>query len=75
MELRCASKILHGIIDGDIIEVACKSRWCGKRPGVVVRHRFNKITGELVETREFSEPTNERKEHGAARQAASVRSA
>lgn len=57
MELRCDSGILHGIMVGeDIIEVPCRSRWCGKSAGVVVLHRFNVNTGKLLETLRFSEP-------------------
>lgn len=59
MELRCDNGILHGIMVTEgygIIEVPCRSRWCGKVAGVVVLHRFNINTGELVETLRFSEP-------------------
>lgn len=52
MELRCDNK-LHGIVDGDIVEVRCDSRWCGKRPDNVVIHRFNTKTGEVETTRQF----------------------
>jgi len=55
-ELRCGSHILHGILEDDLLEVVCKSRWCGKRDGVVVLHYFNKYTGDLVETKKYSEP-------------------
>lgn len=56
MELRCASGILHGIISDGFIEHTCKSRRCGKKPGVVVLHRFSVETGELVETLRFKDP-------------------
>lgn len=55
MDLRCNAK-LHGKIDKDLIEVRCSSRWCGKQPGVVVVHRFNRHTGELIETLLFKNP-------------------
>jgi hypothetical protein len=56
MELRCRSKILHGIIADGFLDVSCKSGWCGKRNGVVVIHRFSLLTGELISTRKFAEP-------------------
>lgn len=55
MELRCRSK-LHGVLDDEIIEVKCGSKWCGAGPGRVVLHRFNRSTGELVETKLFKDP-------------------
>lgn len=58
MELRCDHR-LHGHIDGEVIEFSCRSRLCGKRPGVVVIHRFSLITGKLIETKRFREPVKE----------------
>jgi hypothetical protein len=54
IELRCENK-LHGTMEDDVIEVRCDSRWCGKRPGVVVIHRFS-IKGDLLETLRFKSP-------------------
>lgn len=56
-ELRCGSK-LHGllIIDSQVIEVKCNSRFCGASRDVVVLHRFAITTGELIETRTFRDP-------------------
>jgi hypothetical protein len=59
IELRCDSKILHGILEEEFVEVACKSGRCGKRSGVVVLHKFNTKTGQLVSTRLFKEPEPE----------------
>ena len=73
-ELRCGSKILHGVLDEDIVEVSCRSKWCGKRPGVVVIHRFNKNTGELLNTQRFQEP-KEVNINGTAHEGSSVRTA
>lgn len=53
--LRCPSK-LHGIIDGDELEVVCKSQFCDADKGVVVLHTFNIKTKELVKTRKFKNP-------------------
>jgi len=70
MELRCQKK-LHGKIDGNVIELGCQSRFCGKRPGLVVLHRFNVQTGELIDTRRFADPV---KENGnGARSSVSIR--
>jgi len=56
LRLRCPNS-LHGIVtDEGLIEIACKSRWCGKEPGIVVLHRFDAKTGELVETLKFKAP-------------------
>lgn len=57
MELRCAHK-LHGIIrDDGTVEVKCDSKFCGHGPGVVVLHRFDPATGDLVETVTLKNPT------------------
>lgn len=55
MQLRCSNGILFGEVNEDILEVKCKSGRCGKRPGVVVLHQFNLITGEVT-TKKFKEP-------------------
>ena len=59
-ELRCGGT-MHGILseDGTELEVKCKRRSCGKRPGVVVLHTFNLATGKLKHTRRFKEPAGE----------------
>ena len=56
-ELRCGGT-MHGILsdDGTELEVKCKRRSCGKRPGIVVLHTFNVKTGRLKHTRRFKEP-------------------
>ena len=56
MNLHCGNK-LHGVIlDNGLVEVACQSRMCGKEAGNVVLHRFDPITGELIDTRRFKKP-------------------
>lgn len=54
MQMRCPHK-LHGIVDGDVIEVKCGSSLCGSKPGVVVIHKFNSKTGELVDTQRYKD--------------------
>lgn len=59
MQLRCPGNKVHGEIIGEAfgtLEVFCDSRWCGKRPGNVVLHRIDLLTGEF-ETRLFKKPT------------------
>lgn len=60
MELRCPHR-KFGVVtvpatnEGQI-EVACPSRWCGKREQVTVLHLFSTRTGELLSTRQFRSP-------------------
>lgn len=73
MELRCPSK-LHGILTEDgVVEVKCASRFCGHEAGTVVLHRFNAVTGELVNTVQFKDPRKERGD--GSRHSPAVRSA
>jgi hypothetical protein len=77
MELRCEHK-LHGVIHDGLIEVKCKSALCGSRSGVVIIHRFDPITGVLVDTKQYKDTPviNNRKEQGdALGQQSAVRSA
>lgn len=52
-ELRCASRIHGVVVSEDVIEVRCHSRFCGKRAGVVILHRFEISTGKLLGTKEY----------------------
>lgn len=76
MEMRCEHK-LHGVVIADgLVEVKCKSALCGAEPGVVVLHRFDAMTGELVETKKFKDtPTIKQKgtSHGRRGRRAPVR--
>lgn len=76
MELRCEHK-MHGMLVDGLLEVKCGSNLCGSRPGVVVIHRFNPETGELVNTKRYKDtPTINRKGQGnALGQRTAVRSA
>lgn len=72
MDLRCDSGILHArLLPGAVLEVACKSRRCGKKPGNVVLHEYSFETGELLRTRVFQQPkevnsNGNRSEQGSA---------
>jgi len=57
MELRCPGNKLHGIIVSDgVLEVKCDSKFCGHGPGVVVLHRFDINTGEVLGTKTYKNP-------------------
>lgn len=74
-ELRCDAK-LHGIIIGDeVIEVQCRSRFCGYKPGIVVLHRFSTVDGELVETLRFKDSGRKVRESVSDNDPVAVRSA
>lgn len=51
-ELRCDHK-MHAVINNGMIEVKCSSKLCGAGPGKVVIHRFDKETGDYVETLKY----------------------
>jgi len=57
VELRCPGT-LHGIIqdDGKHVEVKCKRRGCGAKPGVIVLHTISIETGKVVKTSRFRQP-------------------
>jgi len=61
VDLHCGNKLHARLLENGLVEVACQSRMCGKKPGMVIRHRFLLETGELVETLRFKEPTHNRK--------------
>lgn len=54
-ELRCPSR-MHGILKEDMIEVKCRSKFCGASSFASVFHYFNPVTGELVQTKKYKEP-------------------
>jgi hypothetical protein len=62
VELRCGKR-LHGILTDDgVLEVSCRSSLCGHRDGVVVIHKFDAVTGQLIGTVKYKDPTAARKE-------------
>lgn len=72
-EIRCGNGILFGVIEGRTFEVKCRSRRCGHEAGVVIIHRFDLLTGDLVGTSKFRDPNNRKDEDHASRQQSSVR--
>ena len=59
--MRCKNK-KHAELVAGAIEIRCGSAFCGKMPGVVVLHRFDPRTGDLLETKKFQDPIPERGE-------------
>lgn len=57
-DLRCTNGILFARLGGGVIEVKCRSRRCGYEPGVVVLHRFDVLTGEIMGTEIFKDPAH-----------------
>ncbi len=47
---------MFGLMDQGILEVRCKSKWCGAKSGVIVLHRISLETGEVVKTLQFRDP-------------------
>jgi putative transposon-encoded protein len=64
MDIRCPHRKFGEVTEfsgkSGRIEIACPSRWCGKRTGVVVIHTFNLKTGELIGTRQFRSPKGDK---------------
>lgn len=56
MDLHCGNKLHGRLLDNGLLEVGCQSRMCGKEAGNVVLHRFDPLTGELVETLRYKQP-------------------
>lgn len=54
-ELRCRQRKLFGIVDAGVLEVRCQSKFCGQ-PGVVVIHRFDLLTGEMLDDKLYRDP-------------------
>ncbi len=76
-ELRCEGRRLHARFDPDkgLLEVKCTRKRCGSKPGVVVLHRFDIHTNELVDTVTFASPKVREEAHGTDHHTAAVRSA
>lgn len=57
IELRCPNK-MHGELDGNActITAKCSNSRCGARSGVVVLHKFDLFSGDLIDTKVFRDP-------------------
>lgn len=74
MDVRCQNKKHGELVEPGLLEVKCDSRFCGAGPGVTVIHRFDTITGQLIDTLKFKDPRKEQG-HGTEHHSAAVRSA
>lgn len=54
-ELRCDSKLHAILVRAGVVEVKCDSRFCGAERNVIVLHRFDAFTGELLSTKRYRE--------------------
>jgi hypothetical protein len=60
MDLRCeGGKKFGELLEPHTVEFKCRSPRCGHQPGVVVLHRFDAVTGVLLETTSYREPRKE----------------
>lgn len=74
-QLRCDNK-MHGVIVEDgVLEIKCDSRFCGAGPGIIVLHRFDTTTGELLGTNRFKNPRGRVEVDGTQHDSAPVRPA
>lgn len=77
MDLRCESKKFGELTEDGQLEVKCPSKFCGAAPGIVVLHRFDALTGELLGSKRFRDPgpvaTEEVQVNGARHNFAAVR--
>lgn len=56
VELKCRHGIKFAELENSVLYVKCRSARCGAERGVVVLHRFDTITGELLGTDRFRDP-------------------
>lgn len=74
-ELRCGGTMHGRMLDSTQLEVKCKRRSCGHRPGIVVLHIFNVTTGTLLKTLKFADPQKGQVNYGSSEPGPAVRSA
>lgn len=75
MDLRCKNVKHAEMTEPGIIEVKCRSRFCGAGNGVVIIHRFDTLTGELLITKRFKEPIRNEQLNGSGSCSTSLRNA
>lgn len=74
-DLRCDNLILFGVVDENVLEVKCRSSRCGAGKGVVVLHRFDIVTGRLLSTNRYRNPTRRNANEHSLGHSAAVRPA
>lgn len=78
MDLRCQAKKWGEVWDASgLLDIKCNSRFCGAGKGIIVLHRFDLETGEMVSTQRFQAPPNRKNggRNASHYSAAAVRSA
>lgn len=68
VNLRCEGTLYGRLTDERWLEVKCKRRRCGFKPGVVILHTIDIKTGEVVSTKKFAEPPRKKEQNNDARQ-------
>lgn len=56
-QLRCQPNTLHGILVDGQLEVKCRDKLCGYQRGITILHYFDVITGEMIKTSRFRDPS------------------
>jgi hypothetical protein len=74
-ELRCGTTMHGRMLSDHELEVKCKRRACGHKPGVVVLHVFDIRTGNLVSTKRYADPQKEQVKYGSGEPGPTIRSA
>ena len=72
-DLRCEFIKHAELISPGVIEFKCRSKKCGHGPGIVVIHRFDAMTGEMIATNVYRDP--ERVNNGTSSDFNSIRNA
>lgn len=76
IDLRCGKRLHGRLTDDGVLEVACRSALCGHVDGVVVIHRFDVKTGELIGTDRYRDtPVIEEEGTDGSRHITTVRNA
>ncbi len=74
-ELRCGTTMHGRMLDSTRLEVKCKRRACGHKPGVVVLHIFDVHTGSLLDTKKYADPQKGQVSYGSSEPVAAIRTA
>lgn len=61
-EMRCETKLHAILVDGEL-EVKCSSKFCGAAAGIVILHRFDLNTGQLLRTLKYKTPERSPRAH------------
>jgi hypothetical protein len=71
IDLRCDGTLYGRLTDDRWLEVKCKRRRCGYKPGTVILHTIDLRSGEVTKTRRFAEPKNRKDESNGSHHAPS----